>query len=242
MSRLIRAPNIRIFFEKSPAAKYCNENLTMVNFEYIVAGSASFLVLCIYFGIFAGFITCVIGFAYPAFATMKALEGENGKEKQTWLIYWTLYSTITLLEDYAQFIVYWIPFYYPVKAAVLIYCFWPGLQGSENLYNVIKSFLTIRTGDKVDEATNHAAIIPPQWACTACTFENPGDVLCCSVYNSPNDEDMSFSSSSPDIYIKCPRPGCAQYMETQNPGVAGRIDCPDCFFSFCSICKVRRQT
>ena len=97
------------------------EEKTKVNFEYFIAGFGVLLVLFVFFGIFAGFITNMIGFIYPGYMTLLALDGNHEGIQTNWLIYWALYSVLTLVEDYGEFIIYWIPFYYPAKAAFLIY-------------------------------------------------------------------------------------------------------------------------
>ena len=92
-----------------------------MNFEYFIAGFGVLLLLCVFFGIFAGFITNMIGFIYPGYMTLLALDGDHEGIQTNWLIYWAMYSVLTLVEDYGEFIIYWVPFYYPIKAAFLIY-------------------------------------------------------------------------------------------------------------------------
>merc|ERR1712005_4320 len=97
----------------------------MGNFEYFIAGFGVLLLLCVFFGIFAGFITNMIGFIYPGYMTLLALDGDHEGIQTNWLIYWAMYSVLTLVEDYGEFIIYWVPFYYPIKAAFLIYMMAP---------------------------------------------------------------------------------------------------------------------
>lgn len=134
---------IRKGVEKTPAGKYAlmAEEQTKVNFEYFIAGFGVLLVLCIFFGIGAGFITNMIGFIYPGYMTLLALDGNHEGIQTNWLIYWALYSCVTLLEDYGEFIIYWIPFYYPAKAAFLIYMMIPETNGATKIYELAKPYL-----------------------------------------------------------------------------------------------------
>ena len=112
------------------------------------------LVLCIFFGVMAGFITNCIGFFYPMYCTVIALEG-SADDKFKWLVYWPMYVTISLFEDYAAVIVDWIPFYYPAKATLLVYMMAPQMNGATAVYSALKPY--IKLGDKVDAALKESA-------------------------------------------------------------------------------------
>jgi len=125
------------------------EEKTKVNFEYFIAGFGVLLVLFVFFGIFAGFITNMIGFIYPGYMTLLALDGNHEGIQTNWLIYWALYSVLTLVEDYGEFMIYWIPFYYPAKAAFLIYMMAPQTNGATKIYELAKPYLTDLQGSKI---------------------------------------------------------------------------------------------
>ena len=131
------------------------EEQTKVNYEYFVAGALVLLVLCIFFGIGAGFITNCIGFFYPMYCTMIALEGV-AEEKFKWLVYWPMYVMISLFEDYFTFVVEWIPFYYPAKATLLVYMMAPQMNGAKTVHTALKPYISTFT-DKVDSALKEAS-------------------------------------------------------------------------------------
>jgi len=149
--------SIRKYISKTPVSKYALqlEEKTKVNYEYFVAGAVVLLVLCIFFGIGAGFITNCIGFFYPMYCTVIALEG-SADDKFKWLVYWPLYVMISLLEDYCTLVVEWIPFYYPAKATLLIYMMAPQMNGAKTVYGTIKPYISNLT-DKVDAALKEAS-------------------------------------------------------------------------------------
>jgi hypothetical protein len=42
-----------------------------------------------------------------------------------------------MIEEFLDFLLYWIPFYYPLKASFLVWCFLPQTKGSETIYNIV---------------------------------------------------------------------------------------------------------
>ena len=91
----------------------------------------------------------MIGFLYPGYMTLLALNGKSEADRAaqtSWLIYWTIYSCVTLFEDYAEFLVDWIPFYYPAKVSLLVYMMVPQLEGATKIYENLKPHLSVITG------------------------------------------------------------------------------------------------
>lgn len=130
------------------------EEQTKVNFEYFIAGILVIVVLCVFFGIGAGFVTNCIGFFYPLYMTIGALEG-SADDKFKWLIYWPLFVSVLQFETYGSFFVEWIPFYYPAKAAFFVYIMAPQLNGAQACYTAMKPYIAMAT-DKVDQALKEA--------------------------------------------------------------------------------------
>jgi len=66
------------------------------------------------------FLCSLIGFAYPMYASCKAI-ASNGQEDDTqWLTYWVVFGLFTVIESISDFIWYWLPFYYEFKLLFLI--------------------------------------------------------------------------------------------------------------------------
>lgn len=61
----------------------------------------------------------LIGFLYPAYASMKAVESSGKEDDTRWLTYWVVFSSITLIELPAQIIFQWIPFYSLIKVSII---------------------------------------------------------------------------------------------------------------------------
>ncbi|PWN22096.1 protein YOP1 [Microstroma glucosiphilum] len=114
----------------------------LVNFErstgvpkaYAAIGTLSILTILIFFNIFAGFLTQLIGFAAPAYFSMKALESPQPQDDVQWLTYWVVFGAFTFAESFVNVILYWFPFYYTIKTLVVLYLMLPQTQGAKVVY------------------------------------------------------------------------------------------------------------
>lgn len=124
---------------------------------YVVVGLSVLVSLVVFFGVGAGFFCNVVGFVYPAYASFKAIESPDGADDTQWLTYWVVYAFFVILETFADLIMSWLPFYYALKFAFLLYCMHPRFNGAVVVYNdFIKPFLA--THEKtVDRHLNKAA-------------------------------------------------------------------------------------
>merc|ERR1712164_181254 len=132
------------------------EDKTQVKKLYIAAALCVVLVVFILFGFGAGLLCNFVGFVYPAFASFKALDSKNEGEERNWLIYWVVYSCFCLVEGFLEYVLFWVPFYYPIKLAFLCYLFLPQTKGAVQLYEkflrpALKPYVTL-----IDGAANDA--------------------------------------------------------------------------------------
>jgi len=76
-----------------------------------------------------------IGFAYPAYSSILAIESRNKEDDTLWLTYWVVFASLCLIEFFSDFILFLIPFYWLLKSIFLIWCFMPWrLNGSKFIY------------------------------------------------------------------------------------------------------------
>merc|ERR1712070_1226549 len=128
------------------------EEKTHVKKLYIAAGAATVAVLIILFGFGAALLCSFVAVVYPAYASFKSLEAKSESEDRAWLTYWVVYSCFSLIEGFLEYMLFWVPFYYPMKLAFLFFLFLPQTKGAMKLYEqflrpALKPYVSI-----IDEA------------------------------------------------------------------------------------------
>lgn len=110
---------------------------TNVKKEYLAYGIISVVIAWLAFG-WGGELLCnLIGFVYPAYCSIKALESKKKDDDTQWLMYWVVFAVFSVVEFFSDIIMGWVPFYWLVKCAFLLWCMSP-LDGSSVIYyNVV---------------------------------------------------------------------------------------------------------
>jgi len=92
-----------------------------------------------------------VGFVYPTYASLKALESKNTDDDTQWLTYWVLYSFALIMETFADFFVFWVPFYRILKCVGVYWLVSPKFKGSAYMYKLMAPHLKMAmpTVDKV---------------------------------------------------------------------------------------------
>lgn len=108
------------------------EKATGVKRLYIAQGALGLVSLYMILGHFAAFICNGIGFVYPAYASIIALESANKEDDTKWLTYWVVFAFFSVIEFFSDIIFSWFPFYWLFKVGFLIWCFLP-IQGNGSL-------------------------------------------------------------------------------------------------------------
>ncbi|KAE8647586.1 HVA22-like protein k isoform X1 [Cucumis sativus] len=100
---------------------------------------------------------CSIGIVLPVYSTFKAIEKKDQNDQQKWLIYWAAYGSLSLVEAYSDKFLSWVPVYYHLKFAFLVWLQLPATSGAKKLYmNYLRPFLLKHQG-KVDWILGYAS-------------------------------------------------------------------------------------
>ncbi|XP_076215265.1 receptor expression-enhancing protein 6 isoform X1 [Aptenodytes patagonicus] len=127
------------------------EARTGVRRLYLATGSVAFLGLYLMFGYGASLLCNLIGFAYPAYVSIKAIESSSKEDDTTWLTYWVVYGVFSVAEFFSDIFLYWFPFYYAGKCLFLVWCMAPvSWNGSQVLYQKVIRPCFLRHHQTVD--------------------------------------------------------------------------------------------
>ncbi|KHN81327.1 Receptor expression-enhancing protein 5 [Toxocara canis] len=111
-------------FEESTGAR--REHLA-----YAVVGIIAFYLII---GQCAELLCNLIGFAYPAYASVKAIRTPEKDDDMQWLTYWTVFAFFSLLDFFAHAIMDVVPLYWLAKVIFLLYLALPQTFGATKIY------------------------------------------------------------------------------------------------------------
>lgn len=74
-----------------------------------------FLGLWLAFGYAAQLVCNAVGFLYPAYVSIHAIESHNKEDDTKWLTYWVVFAVFSVFEFFADIIVGWFPLYWLAK-------------------------------------------------------------------------------------------------------------------------------
>uniref|UniRef100_F1LBN9 Receptor expression-enhancing protein n=1 Tax=Ascaris suum TaxID=6253 RepID=F1LBN9_ASCSU len=110
------------------------EEFTGVKREQLAYTVTALLALYLIIGKSAQLVCNLIGFAYPAYASVKAIRTEEKDDDTQWLTYWTVFAFFSLLDFFAHVIMDVIPLYWLAKMIFLLYLSLPQTFGAAKLY------------------------------------------------------------------------------------------------------------
>ncbi|XP_041828072.1 receptor expression-enhancing protein 1 [Melanotaenia boesemani] len=79
-------------------------------------------------------VVLVFGTLYPAYSSYKAVKSKDVKEYMKWMMYWIIFAIFTTVEVFTDMFLCWLPFYYELKIAFVVWLLSPYTKGSSVLY------------------------------------------------------------------------------------------------------------
>ncbi|XP_015200458.2 receptor expression-enhancing protein 1 isoform X2 [Lepisosteus oculatus] len=79
-------------------------------------------------------VVLIFGTLYPAYSSYKAVKSKDVKEYVKWMMYWIIFALFTTAETMTDIFLCWLPFYYELKIAFVVWLLSPYTKGSSVLY------------------------------------------------------------------------------------------------------------
>ena len=118
--------------------------------EHVQWGLGGLVVMILFCGIGGSLVTKMVGFAYPAFESLKATESVDGADDKKWLTYWVVYGLFVMVENLVGPLFGLIPFYFFAKLLFLVYLFHPITNGAQTVYEKVVQPLFKEYEDEID--------------------------------------------------------------------------------------------
>ena len=130
------------------------EAATNVRRQTLFLGGLCFILFYLAVGYAANLLCYFLGFVFPTYASVRAIESGDVADDTKWLTYWVVFSTVNFLEIFLC----WIPLYYLLKFFLLVWCMFPGpWSGTTVIYNFFICPFVMRHRDKFDTAISEVA-------------------------------------------------------------------------------------
>ncbi|CAF1624191.1 unnamed protein product [Adineta ricciae] len=122
---------VKPYLQEGPLSPYWQllENKTKAKREHIALGLLALLAIYLAFGWANDFLCNLIGFIYPAYASVLAVESKGTHDDTEWLIYWVVYAVCGIIEYVGHNFFHSLPFYWLGKCLFLIWLMVPGQKG-----------------------------------------------------------------------------------------------------------------
>jgi receptor expression-enhancing protein 5/6 len=85
------------------------------------------VLLLVSFDIGGAFFTTLIGFVFPAYCSIVAIESSGKNDDTQWLTYWVFFAGFTVIEKILDLGRH-IPFYYLCKLLFFVWCMLPSTK------------------------------------------------------------------------------------------------------------------
>ncbi|KAA0196539.1 Receptor expression-enhancing protein 6 [Fasciolopsis buskii] len=141
----------------SDALTYC-EKKSGLDRNVIAYGALVILFIYVLIGYGAELLVLLVGFLYPAYQSVKAIETQQKEDDTQWLIYWVVFAFVQLVEGCTFALLTYLPLYSIMKCIFLLHCMAPfNENGSILIYKHIIRPLFVKHSPAIDSALGSAA-------------------------------------------------------------------------------------
>ncbi|KAI9065765.1 hypothetical protein FKP32DRAFT_1590267 [Trametes sanguinea] len=114
------------------------EQRTQVPKSYAFIGAVVLLAILHSINAFASPVSNLVGWALPAFLSVKALESPGHADDVQWLTYWIVFGFFNFLESFAlRIVLYYFPWYFAFKSLFILWLQLPQFRGAQMLYGTV---------------------------------------------------------------------------------------------------------
>ncbi|EIN13271.1 hypothetical protein PUNSTDRAFT_94272 [Punctularia strigosozonata HHB-11173 SS5] len=111
------------------------EQRTQVPKTYIALGAVALLAFSHTFNALAAPTSNLVGFALPAYLSVRAIESPGAQDDVQWLTYWVVFGFFNFLESFClRVVLYYFPWYFAFKSLFVIWLQLPAFRGAQTLY------------------------------------------------------------------------------------------------------------
>ena len=142
-------PKLDAFFNKIEAK-------TGIQRKYLAGAVILITVLALVLKVAESAVVNIFGFLYPAYRSIKAIESKDTEDDTRFLMYWVVYSTFSILEMFADILLFWVPFYYFLKMGFLLWCMHPDYKGTDFVYYRIIRPIFLKNTDRIEQLMKQA--------------------------------------------------------------------------------------
>ncbi|KAK6730502.1 hypothetical protein RB195_007141 [Necator americanus] len=133
------------------------EQKTGVRRLHIVLGVAAMQALYLVFGHFAQLVCNFMGFIYPAYVSVKAIESSTKEDDTQWLTYWVVFAVLSVVEFFSQQIVAVFPVYWLFKSLFLLWLYLPSTLGASKVYHKMIKPVVMKHHTSIDQRVGNLA-------------------------------------------------------------------------------------